>query len=180
MFERNFLLLQLPATLGAGLIAGTFFCFSSFVMPALMKLEPTQGIVTMQKINITVINPLFMAVLFGTAILYVVQAYVAVRPGLDGTSFCWLAAALLYVVGTIGITMIGNVPLNDQLATLLVTDTHAIEFWESYGRHWTAWNSLRGTMAVASCITSVDQSHVVPMRPLPHLPCCAAPAKTSR
>jgi uncharacterized membrane protein len=162
MFERNFLLLQLPATLGAGLIAGTFFCFSSFVMPALLRLEPGQGIAAMQKINITVINPLFMVVLFGTAILFLVQTYVAVQSGLSAASICWPVAALLYVVGTMGITMFCNVPLNDQLATLLVSDTNATDFWKSYGQNWMVWNSLRGIMAAASCMVSIFAVSISP------------------
>ena len=127
MIERNFLMLQLPATIGAGLIAGTFFCFSSFVMPALARLEPTQGIAAMQKINITVINPLFMAVLFGTAVLYLLQAFVACRSGLDTPALCWLIAAMFYVVGTIGTTIVFNVPLNDELAKL--TPTVGVALW---------------------------------------------------
>jgi uncharacterized membrane protein len=53
--------------LGAGLIGGVFFAFSSFVMRALAKLPVPEGIAAVQSINIAVINPLFMAVLLGTA-----------------------------------------------------------------------------------------------------------------
>jgi uncharacterized membrane protein len=151
MFERNFLLLQLPATLGAGLIAGTFFCFSSFVMPALARLEPMQGIAAMQKINVTVINPLFMAVLFGTAMIYVLQGYFAIRFGLDTSSLFWLFAATLYVGGTLGITLFCNVPLNDQLANVTMIDSNATQFWAIYLKDWTLWNSFRALTATAAC-----------------------------
>jgi uncharacterized membrane protein len=37
--------------LGCGLNAGVFFAFSSFVMKALARLQPAQGIVAMQSIT---------------------------------------------------------------------------------------------------------------------------------
>lgn len=61
-----FALKLLPA-LGCGLVAGVFFAFSTFVMSALARLQPAQGIAAMQSINITAINPLFMMAIFGTA-----------------------------------------------------------------------------------------------------------------
>lgn len=155
MIQRNFLLIELLVTLGAGLIAGTFFCFSSFVMPALAKLEPTQGVAAMQKINITVINPLFMAVLFGTAILFAVQAFLACRWGIDTVSMLWLVAATLYVFATIGITLFCNVPLNDQLAGIAMHNTSDLAFWHHYVEKWTLWNGLRGMAAAAACTASI-------------------------
>jgi uncharacterized membrane protein len=155
MVQRSFLLLQLLATLGAGLIAGTFFCFSSFVMPALAKLEPAQGVAAMQKINITVINPLFMAVLFGTAVLFAFQAFWVFRSGIDSVSVFWLAAAILYVPLTIGITLFCNVPLNDQLARITMHNTSDLEFWHHYMEKWTLWNSLRGLAAASACTASI-------------------------
>jgi uncharacterized membrane protein len=154
MSERSFWIVQLPVTLGTGLIAGTFFCFSSFVMPALARLEPIQGITAMQKINITVVNPLFMGVLFGTAFLYVVQAFLAWRSGFDTQSVCWLIAAILYIAGTIGTTIIFNVPLNNELANLTPT-IGDMAFWSRYLEVWTMWNSLRGAAASAACVTSI-------------------------
>jgi uncharacterized membrane protein len=48
--------------LGAALVAGIFFAFSTFVMTALGRLPPEQGIAAMQSINVTVLNPWFFAV----------------------------------------------------------------------------------------------------------------------
>ena len=61
----NYLLLasNFFATLGCGLMAGLFFAFSNFVMRALCNLSPTKGIATMQSINVTALNPLFLTIL---------------------------------------------------------------------------------------------------------------------
>ena len=57
----------LVTALGCGLIAGAFFAFSTFVMPALKRLPTGGGIAAMQSINVLAVTPVFMTALFGTA-----------------------------------------------------------------------------------------------------------------
>jgi uncharacterized membrane protein len=57
----------LATALGCGLVAGVFFAFSTFVMPALKRLPPAHGIAAMQSINTVAVTPAFMTALFGTA-----------------------------------------------------------------------------------------------------------------
>jgi len=68
MIDRPVLSLMFAAAIGSGLIAGVFFAFSSFVMPALRRLPAAQGVAAMQSINIMVLNPMFLGVFLGTAI----------------------------------------------------------------------------------------------------------------
>src|SRR5262249_4566086 len=108
-------LLILLCALGAGLVAGVFFAFSTFVMKALGRLAPPEGIAAMQSINIVVINPWFMSAFFGTALASTVLAVMGMQAGHPRAS--WLiVGGLLYVVGTIGVTMAFNVPRNNALA----------------------------------------------------------------
>jgi uncharacterized membrane protein len=68
MRENNILdLVALLSALGCGLAAGIFFAFSTFVMKALGKLAPSQGIAAMQSIYVAIINPWFLRLFFGTA-----------------------------------------------------------------------------------------------------------------
>jgi hypothetical protein len=46
----------LVTALGCGLVAGAFFAFSTFVMAALRRLKPEEGIAAMQSINILAVN----------------------------------------------------------------------------------------------------------------------------
>ena len=69
--------LTLTAAVGCGLVAGVFFAFSSFVMKALARLQPAQGVAAMQAINLAAINPAFMLALFGTALACIAIAGVA-------------------------------------------------------------------------------------------------------
>ncbi len=56
------------SALGSALVAGVFFAFSTFIMKALGRLQPEQGIAAMQSINVTVLNPWFFTVFFGTGV----------------------------------------------------------------------------------------------------------------
>ncbi|MBV8884195.1 MAG: DUF1772 domain-containing protein, partial [Chroococcidiopsidaceae cyanobacterium CP_BM_RX_35] len=108
--------LKLLATLGCGLVAGVFFAFSTFVMNALARLQPKDGIATMQSINITAINPLFMLALFGTAAACLFLAVSSLLKWHQPGAAYLLIGSLLYLVGTILVTIAFNVPLNDMLA----------------------------------------------------------------
>src|SRR5215831_19362148 len=55
-------LLTLVAALGSGLVAGIFFAFSNFVMKALARVPPAQGVAAMQSINVVVLNKWFFVV----------------------------------------------------------------------------------------------------------------------
>lgn len=54
----------LIAALGSGLVAGAFFAFFAFVIKALSRLPPGEGIAAMQSINVAVLNPWFLAAFF--------------------------------------------------------------------------------------------------------------------
>lgn len=73
--------LYIAALLGAGLIGGLFFAFSSFVMKALSEIAPAEGIHAMQSINRVVINPAFLGVFLGTAAVSMIVAILTLSGG---------------------------------------------------------------------------------------------------
>lgn len=144
------LVLALVTALGAGLVAGAFFAFSTFVMPALGRVPAPEGIRAMQEINITVINPWFMTALFGTG-LACVAVSVAALVDWDGSYGPYLlAAAALYVLGCDGVTMWFNVPRNNVLARQEPESPEAVEIWRRYLVEWTAWNTVRTVASLAA------------------------------
>ena len=70
----------------------------------------------MQSINVAVLNPLFLGTFFGTAILCVALAIAALVSRFGAGAGYLLAGSLNYFVGSILVTMICNVPLNNKLA----------------------------------------------------------------
>jgi uncharacterized membrane protein len=145
--------LSITTAVGAALMAGTFFTFSTFVMPALNRLEAPRAIEAMQHINITVMNPLTMGVFFGTAIASLTLIVVACITPLSATDRTMLlTASLLYVLGTFVLTAAGNVPLNDRLAKQDPHDSNASSVWAQYERPWTRFNHMRTVAPLASVV----------------------------
>jgi uncharacterized membrane protein len=145
-------ILTIAGALGSGLVGGVFFAFSTFVMRALARLAPPDGIAAMQAINVTVITPLFMLALFGTAVLGAVLAvWGALELGQDHGPYL-LAGGALYVAGVVGTTMTYNVPRNDALAAAGPRDPAAAELWERYLSEWTAGNHVRTVAGLAAAV----------------------------
>jgi uncharacterized protein (TIGR02246 family) len=143
-------LLTFVAALGSGLVAGIFFTFSSFVMKALARVPPPHGITAMQSINVVVLNRWFFAVFFGTAVCCLALAITSfVRWQKPGAGYL-LVGSLLYLIGTILVTIACNVPLNDTLAALNPTSADAGRVWTNYLRSWTGWNHVRTMAALAA------------------------------
>jgi uncharacterized membrane protein len=148
--DRVLLILKIASTLGCGLTAGVLFAFSSFIMNALARLPPAQGIAAMQFINVTVVNPSFFGVFFGTAVICL---YLAVRSVLSWgqpDASLMLAGSLLYIVGTILVTIAFNVPLNNALAAVQPESAEGATLWATYLSSWTAWNHVRTLAALAA------------------------------
>lgn len=138
------------AALGSGLMAGLFFVFSAFMMTALARLPAGQGMAAMQSINVTILNPAFGVVFFGTAVLSVVLAAVAAFRWSDAGMAWLLAGGLLYLVGIIAVTIIFNVPLNEALAAAGADTPEGGELWTRYLAEWVPWNHVRTVSGIAS------------------------------
>jgi uncharacterized membrane protein len=147
----TFLLIVLCAV-GSGLIAGVFYAFSTFVMRALARLPARDGIAAMQSINIVVINPMFLGVFMGTALICVATFVLALIRWDVLRSLLEIGGAVSYIVGTFGVTMFGNVPLNNRLMRVKQDDADASEVWSHYLRRWTMWNHVRTIAALIAMV----------------------------
>lgn len=142
--------LKLFAALGCGLVAGVFFAFSTFVMSALARLQPKEGIAAMQSINITAINPLFMIAIFGTAVACLFLAVSSVLKWQQPSAVYLLVGGLLYLVGAVLVTIVFNVPMNDALASVEPDSADGARLWADYLTNWTFWNHVRTVTSLAA------------------------------
>ena len=150
------ILFTFGAALGCGLNAGVFFSFSSFVMKALARLPPAQGIAAMNSINVFAVTPVFMTALFGTAVMCLIVAVMTLFTWeTPGASFRFMGA-VLYLVGTILVTIVFNVPRNNALAAVNPDGADGIRLWSEYLSTWTAWNHARAASAfTASALLTI-------------------------
>ena len=145
--------LLLASAVGAALVSGIFYAFSTFVMQALGRLAPREGIAAMQSINVVVINPMFMLAFFGTGVLCAAAVVLSLLADTAVALVPAAAGGVLYIFGCLGVTIVGNVPLNDRLAAVGPDDAAAETLWSTYLVRWTRWNHVRTTasLAAAAC-----------------------------
>lgn len=134
-----------------GLMAGLFFAWAVSVIPGLRLVPDHTYAETMQAINRAILNPAFLVPFM-------------VAPLLGGLAALWqrddtmaagllAAAAALYLVGVVGVTAAGNVPLNDHLDTLqldeLSPDRLAVERAD-YERRWNRRHMVRTAASIVA------------------------------
>jgi uncharacterized membrane protein len=142
--------LTFVAALGAGLMAGLFFAFSTFVMTALGRIAPATGIAAMQSINKAILNPIFFAVFFGTPAVSLLLAIAAlIRWSAPGAAWL-LAGSVIYLAGSFAVTIVFNVPLNNRLAAVAPDSVEGANVWSHYLSVWTAWNHVRTVACLAA------------------------------
>ena len=146
----------LTAVILTGLSAGLFYAWQVSVIPGTKKVLDMTYLETMQAINRAILNPAFYLIFFGSLIVLAVST---VQQFNVGTRF-WLllGATLSYLTGTFGVTLFGNVPLNDLLDAMDLTelvDSKAMEFRQFYEQKWNRFHLIRTFFSVVSFILSV-------------------------
>jgi uncharacterized membrane protein len=144
--------LTLLAALGSGLVGGVFFGFSGFVMKALARLRPAHGIAAMQSINVVAVTPPLMIALFGTALACVALVASSLTKWREPVAMLRLVAGGLFLVGTVLVTIVRNVPMNDALAAVDPDSADGVAEWGRYVTSWTAWNTVRTVAAIAAAV----------------------------
>lgn len=132
------------AILAYALVAGVFLAFSDFIMRALALTGGVGGVEAMQIINREVFRWVFMALFLGMAALSVLIAGYA-WIGLDGPAATMIfLAALVYLVGCFSVTVAFNVPMNEALAGMDLSQGATLDYWQhTYVPRWTFWNTVR-------------------------------------
>lgn len=152
MIDTLFLIFCLLSATGAGISAGLYFIFSNTVMDALAKLKPNEGIAAMQSINRVIQNPLFFLVFFGTAVTSLFILISLFWSWDEPGSGYLLLGSLLYLIGTILVTIVFNVPRNNALDRVEPESKEAEILWGKYLREWTFWNHVRTVACVLSLL----------------------------
>ena len=143
MIDRLLFALTFLSALGSGVMAGLFFAFSAFVMTALARIGPASGIAAMQSISVTILNPVFFAVFFGTVATSLLLGVAAIFKWGEPSSVYLLAGSLLYILCSLLVTIFFNVPLNDRLAAVAPDSAEGAATWARFLAAWMPWNHLR-------------------------------------
>jgi uncharacterized membrane protein len=142
--------LTFAAALGCALAAGVFFAFSTFVTAGLDRIAPASAVAAMQGINRAAPGTPLMTVLFGSAALCLAVAVLALLGDAGAAGGLAAAGGVAYLLGTVGVTMAANVPLNERLDRVDAEGPEAATEWRRYHRHWRAWNHVRTLTSLAA------------------------------
>ncbi|WP_228428065.1 chryseobasin maturation helper ChrI [Chryseobacterium oncorhynchi] len=148
-------LLIITAVLTA-LIAGLFYAYSCSVVLGLGKLSDAEYLKAMQNINREILNPVFFMSFMGTAILLPVSTFLF--RGEQPAFIFLLIATFVYLIGVFGVTIVGNVPMNNLLDQfdISTSTTEAVkQMRENFENRWNFLNNIRTVFSVISILLVV-------------------------
>jgi uncharacterized membrane protein len=143
----------LSLIMAAGM-AGTFFGFSTGVMPGLNAARPQSAIDAMQGINQKIQNPLFVAMFLLVPVLAIVAGVLLLMLDQKSAAILFFVAAAVYFVGALVPSFAVNIPMNNDLdgVTIPKDVAEAAKVWSDYSGRWTAWNTARAVFSWASLL----------------------------
>lgn len=137
-----------------GLLAGLLYAFSVAIVPALRDLKAREHLAAMQFINIRIKNPVFFLSFLGPSLLLPLAAFLH----RGAAPFPWLVgAAVLHILGSNGVTIAGNIPLNDNLDKIDVgtlSDAEAERIREAFQGRGTPWMRLHMIRTLAATLAT--------------------------
>jgi uncharacterized membrane protein len=145
----------LAAAFTTALIAGLFYGYSCSVNAGLGRLPDTGYLAAMQAINREILNPLFFMSFMGTLILLPLATWLQYGHPVSLRFYLLLAATLVYGIGTFGVTIIGNVPMNNALDAFNIQAASAEEISQQRALFEKPWNKLHSIRTIANAIALI-------------------------
>jgi uncharacterized membrane protein len=139
--------------LGGGLMAGLFYGWAVSVNPGLRRVPDNTYITTMQHINRAIINPMFLIPFLAMPAVLAAASIAQFRIGDTRRGWYLASAAVVYLFGVVGVTVGGNVPLNnalDSFALAEATGDSASAQRLRYETGWVRWHNVRTAASLLS------------------------------
>ena len=136
--------------IACGILSGLYFAFSAFIMTALRRIEPVQGISAMNSINSTILRSVFMPLFYGSTLASLILLVVGFVQRSEPGSTAMLAGGLIYLSGMFLCTVLFNVPLNNALGAVDPASEEGARVWARYLKDWTFWNHVRAISSTAA------------------------------
>lgn len=152
---KSFVLLL--AVILTGLSAGLFYAWSISVIPGTQRVTDFTYLETMQSVNRAILNPAFFLIFFGSMVFLSLASIYQFHAS-KVTFWMMLSASIIYLIGTVGVTALGNVPLNDQLDLMKLTEVHPDKiavFRKFCETNWNRLHWIRTACALASFLLAV-------------------------
>jgi uncharacterized membrane protein len=147
--KRSSMTLFLITALTTGLTAGIFLTWSCSVIPGLSRLSDFNYLSAMQSINRAIQNPVFFSCFFGAGILLPIAVFRNYTGAWTPQLLCLITATGVYLVGVLGVTIFGNVPLNEALDVAQIDAGSPQTLAAHRAAFENSWNRLNQVRTVA-------------------------------
>ncbi|MEZ5094596.1 DUF1772 domain-containing protein [Nocardioides sp.] len=133
----------------AGAIFGFFYAWVCSTMWGLDQADPRVAIEAMQAMNGSVRNAVFAPAFFLTPVVLGIAAALCQREGRRLSAGLLALAAVVYLGGGLILTMTLNVPMNEDLARVVVPAEMdaARQIWQDYSASWQVYNQIRTVLS---------------------------------
>ena len=138
-----------------GLMSGLWYGWAVSVIPGTRQVADASYVDTMQRINRAIINPGFIVPFLGIPIVIAVAAVLQFRAGDARRGWLLASAAAVYVIGVLGVTGRGNVPLNNELDAFDLEGSDADAVSARRRTYEAPWNRLHYVRTVANAVSFV-------------------------
>ncbi|WP_420150411.1 DUF1772 domain-containing protein [Spirosoma sp.] len=145
-------ILLVCAALTTALVAGLFYAYSCSVNPGLGRLSDPEYVTAMQSINRAILNPLFFISFMGAPILLPISTWLTYGQSTPYRFWLLFGATVIYLIGVFGVTVLGNVPLNEELEAFSIQTASPGEITTQRVRFEGPWNTLHTIRTIASIV----------------------------
>lgn len=143
----------LGALLISGLNAGFYYAWQVSVIQGNKLVSDFTYLESMQNINRAILNPAFFTIFLGGLLSLSYTAFLMIKSPLG---FSWsLAALITYLIGVLGVTILGNVPLNEMLDSQGLEKLNASSLQSLRVRFEQKWNLFHLTRTAFALLSFV-------------------------
>lgn len=133
-----------------GGIFGVFFAYSNSVVPGLDRTDLEHAVDAMRKINLVIVNPVFLLTFLGPVVTGAVTGFLLLGLDETGAALLFLAGAAVYLVGGVLLTAGVNIPMNNALENSASTDW--ARRWADFSPRWKVWNRVRAFLSMVALV----------------------------
>ena len=143
------------AILLIGIMAGIFFTWSNAVKPGIGKLSDIEYLRALQAMNRVILNKAFIGIFLGAIIAVTVVPIAHFKLFPDNIFWLFIITLATYWIGVFGVTVLGNVPLNELLDEINLESITLEEIKALRTSIEVKWNNLNLIRSISSGITFV-------------------------
>ena len=141
------------AILLTGLMAGIFFTWSNAVKPGIGKLSDLEYLRSLQSMNRVILNKAFIGIFLGAIIAVALVPIFHFKIASNSIFWLLLLAPVIYWIGVFGVTVFGNIPLNEILDKINLESITLEEIKALRTSIEVKWNNLNLIRSISSGIT---------------------------